>query len=252
MPTPMPIIAASCGVQSTTSSTRVPTIPMIERLTTIANSALSSGRPIATTPSVRKSTIAATRMPKSSPAPPVSAVDQWMMSPPSATWTPPWPSIASTFSAISLTGFGSTSPGGSLNWIWAKVIRPSFETGAPSANGIGDREHLGRLLDLGDDRLDLRPLVEDAAVLDREHDVGRVAGLLRELVPQQVVGPLGLGPGQVEVVDELAGGGSPQCGESDEGGDPQADHGPAPVMAPRGKFAHKSKLKEPVFRGRAC
>ena len=146
MPTPMPIIAASCGVQSTTSSTRVPTIPMIERLMTIANSAFSSGRPIATTPSVMNSTIAATMMPKISPAPPVSAVDQWMMSPPSATWRPPLPSISRTFSAISLTGFGSTSPGGSLNWIWANVIRPSLETGAPSANGSATASTSGDFL----------------------------------------------------------------------------------------------------------
>ena len=72
MPTPIPIIAASCGVQSTTSRSRVPITAMRPRLTTIANSALSSGRPIATTPRVRKSTIAATRRPKISPAPPCS------------------------------------------------------------------------------------------------------------------------------------------------------------------------------------
>ena len=135
MPTPIPIIAASCGDQSTTSSRRVPTTAMIERLTTIANRALSSGSPIATTPSVRNSTIAATRMPKSSPAPPCSAVDQWMMSPPSATWTPPLPSSLSVSSAIVLTAAGSTSPAPLRNWIWAKVILPSFETGAPSASG---------------------------------------------------------------------------------------------------------------------
>ena len=146
MPTPIPIIAASCGVQSTTSSTRVPTIPISARLTTIANSALSSGRPIATTPSVRNSTNAATRMPKISPAPPVSAVDQWMMSPPSATWTPPLPSSSSTSSAIVLTGLGSTSPGGFLNWIWANVILPSRETGAPSANGSATASTSGDFL----------------------------------------------------------------------------------------------------------
>ena len=102
MPTPIPIIAASCGDQSTTSISRVPTTAISERLTTIANSALSSGRPMATTPSVRNSTMPATRMPKISPAPPCSAVDQWMVSPPSATWTPPLPSSASVRSAIVL------------------------------------------------------------------------------------------------------------------------------------------------------
>ncbi len=135
MPTPIPIIAASCGDQSTTSISRVPTTAMIERLTTMANSALSSGSPIATTPSVRNSTSAATRMPKISPAPPCSAVDQWMMSPPSATWTPPLPSSASVSSAIVLIAAGSASPPPLRSWIWAKVILPSSETGAPLANG---------------------------------------------------------------------------------------------------------------------
>ena len=135
MPTPIPIIAASCGVQSTTSSTRVPITAIRPSETIIANRALSSGRPMPTRPSVRNSTIAATRMPRSSPAPPCSAVDQWMMSPPSATWTPFLPSSASVFSAIVLTAFTSTSPPPFLNWICAKVIVPSLETGAPSANG---------------------------------------------------------------------------------------------------------------------
>ena len=135
MPTPMPIIAASCGDQSTTSISWVPTTAIRLRLTIIANRALSSGSPIATTPSVRKSTIAATSRPKISPAPPCSAVDQWIMSPPSATWTPPLPSSASVSSAIVLTSAGSTSPACLRNWICAKVIRPSCETGAPSANG---------------------------------------------------------------------------------------------------------------------
>ena len=239
MPTPMPIIAASCGVQSTTSSTRVPTIPMIERLMTIANSAFSSGRPIATTPSVRNSTIAATRMPKISPAPPVSAVDQWMMSPPSATWTPPLPSIVEDVLGHLLDRLRVD--------VARRILELDLGEGDPAVLGdgralgerVGDREHLGRLLDLGGDRLDLRPLVEHIAVLDGEHHVRGVARLLRELVPEQVVGALGLRPGQVEVVDELPRRGAPECGESDEGGDPQADYGPAPVMAPRGKFAHK-------------
>ena len=135
MPTPIPIMAASCGVQSTTSSTWVPTTAVSDRLTTIANRALSSGSPIATTPSVRNSTSAATRRPKISPAPPVSAVDQWMMSPPSATWTPPLPSSSSVFSAIVLIAAGSASPAPLASWIWANVILPSWETGAPSANG---------------------------------------------------------------------------------------------------------------------
>ena len=135
MPTPIPIIAASCGDQSTTSISRVPTTAMIERLTTMANSALSSGSPIATTPSVRNSTSAATRRPKISPAPPCSAVDQWMMSPPSATWTPPLPSSASVSSAIVLIAAGSASPPPLRSWIWAKVILPSSETGAPLASG---------------------------------------------------------------------------------------------------------------------
>ena len=135
MPTPIPIIAASCGDQSTTSISRVPMTAISDRLTTIANSALSSGSPMATTPSVRNSTIPATRMPKISPAPPCSAVDQWMVSPPSATWTPPLPSSASVFSAIVLICAGSTSPGALRNWIWANVILPSWETGAPLANG---------------------------------------------------------------------------------------------------------------------
>ena len=74
-------------------------------------------------------------MPKISPAPPCSAVDQWMMSPPSATWTPPLPSSASVSSAIVLTASGSTSPAPLRNWIWANVILPSLETGAPRANG---------------------------------------------------------------------------------------------------------------------
>ena len=60
MPTPIPIIAASCGDQSTTSISRVPITAISDRLTTIANSALSSGSPMATTPSVRNSTIPAT------------------------------------------------------------------------------------------------------------------------------------------------------------------------------------------------
>ena len=135
MPTPIPIIAASCGVQSTTSITRVPSTAISDRLTIIANRAFTNGSPIATTPNVKKSTSAATRMPISSPAPPVSAVDQWMMSPPSATWTPPWPSSASVFSAISLICLTSASPAAPRNWIVAKVILPSCETGAPSANG---------------------------------------------------------------------------------------------------------------------
>ena len=166
MPTPIPIIAASCGVQSTTSSRRVPTTAISERLTTIANRALSSGSPIATTPSVRNSTSAATRMPKISPAPPCSAVDQWMMSPPSATWTPPLPSSASVSSAIVLTFAASTSPEPLRNWIWANVILPSLETGAPSCERIADGEHLGRLLDLRADALDLRAVagVQDAAL----------------------------------------------------------------------------------------
>ena len=45
MPTPIPIIAASCGVQSTTSSTRVPTTAISERLTTIANSGVEQRQP---------------------------------------------------------------------------------------------------------------------------------------------------------------------------------------------------------------
>ena len=146
MPTPMPIIAASCGAQSTTSITRVATTAVSERLTTIAKSAFRSGRPIATMPSVRNRTIAATAMPISSPAPPVSAVDQWMTSPPSATWTPPWPSSSSTFSAIVLTGAGGTSPGAARNWICAKVILPSGETGAPSANGSATASTSGDFL----------------------------------------------------------------------------------------------------------
>ena len=244
MPTPIPIIAASCGDQSTTSITRVPTTAIRPRLTTIANRALSSGSPMATTPSVRNSTTAATRRPKISPAPPCSAVDQWMMSPPSATWTPPWPSSASVSSAIVLTAAASTSPAPSRNWICAKVILPSSETGAPRANGIADREHLGRLLDLRDDLLDLRAVrgVEHAAVLDREDDAGGVARLLREALGEQVVGPLGLRPRELEVVDELAGGGGPEPDGDDEGGDPEADHGAAPVVAPGGKLAHGTTL----------
>ena len=38
-------------------------------------------------------------------------------------------------SAIVLICAGSTSPGASRNWIWANVILPSGETGAPLANG---------------------------------------------------------------------------------------------------------------------
>ena len=135
MPTPIPIIAASCGDQSTTSSSRVPTTAISDRLTTIATRALSSGSPIATTPSVRNSTSAATSSPKISPAPPCSAVDQWMMSPPSATWTPPLPSSASVSSAIVLIAAGSTSPPPLRNWIVANVILPSSETAAPRASG---------------------------------------------------------------------------------------------------------------------
>ena len=45
---------------------------------------------------------------------------------------------------------------------------------------IADGEHLGRLLDLRADRLDLRAVagVEHAALVDREDDVGGVARLL--------------------------------------------------------------------------
>ena len=135
MPTPMPIMAASCGDQSTTSITRVPMTAMIESETTIANSAFSNGSPIATTPKVRNSTKAAIRMPKISPAPPCSAVDQWMMSPPRATWTPSRPSSFNVSSAMVLTCFTSTSPAPCLNWICANVIRPSCDTAAPLANG---------------------------------------------------------------------------------------------------------------------
>ncbi len=74
-------------------------------------------------------------MPKPSPAPPCWAVDQWIASPPRATWTPPAPSSLSVFSAIVLMTFGSASPEALRNWIGANVIRPSSETGAPFANG---------------------------------------------------------------------------------------------------------------------
>ena len=90
---------------------------------------------MATTPSVRNSTSAATSRPKISPAPPCSAVDQWMMSPPSATWTPPSPSSASVSSAIVLIAAGSASPPPFRSWICANVILPSSETGAPWASG---------------------------------------------------------------------------------------------------------------------
>ena len=134
----------------------MPTTAISERLTTIANRALSSGSPIATTPSVRNSTAAATRMPKISPAPPCWAVDQWMMSPPSATCTPPLPSSASVSSAIVLTFLASTSPAPLRNWIWANVILPSSRHGRALGERVADGEHLGRLLDLRADALDLR------------------------------------------------------------------------------------------------
>ena len=243
MPTPIPIIAASWGVQSTTSITRVPSTAISDRLTTIANSALSSGSPIATTPNVKKSTSAATRMPISSPAPPVSAVDQWMMSPPSATWTPPWPSSASVFSAISLICLTSASPAAPRNWIVAKVILPSFETGAPSANGSptastsGDFAISARTFSI----CGLIAGVQHAAVLDREDHAGAVARLLREALGEQVVRPLGLRPRKVEDVRVLAGGAGPQTDGDEEGGDPEADHEAAPVVAPGGKLSHRRR-----------
>ena len=49
-------------------------------------------------------------MPKTSPAPPCLAVDQWIASPPSATCTPPWPSSFNVLSAIALIAFASASP----------------------------------------------------------------------------------------------------------------------------------------------
>ena len=244
MPTPIPIIAASCGVQSTTSSTRVPTTAISERLTTIANRALSSGSPIATTPSVRNSTSAATRMPKISPAPPCSAVDQWMMSPPSATWTPPLPSSVSVSSAIVLT-FAGVDVAGALAELDLGERDPAVlgdgrarANGSPTASTSGDFAISARTA------LDLRAVagVEHATLVDREDDAGGVARLLREALLEQVVGPLRLGPRKAEVVDEVAGGGAPQHGTQDEGGDPQADHGTASIVAPGGKLAHRPKI----------
>ncbi len=117
---------------------------------------------------------------------------------------------------------------------------------------IADGQHLGRLRDLLADRLDLRALVEDLALLDREDDAGGVAGLRRELLLEQVVGPLGLRARQVEVVDELTGGGGPQSGGDEEGGDPEADHGAAPVMAPGGERTHGADAIPLSAPGRRC
>ena len=105
-------------------------------------------------------------------------------------------------SAIVLTAGASTSPAAFLNWICAKVILPSLDTGRAGGGRVGDGQHLGRLGDLRADRLDLLPCcLEDAAVLDREHDRGRVAQLLLELVLQQVVRPLGYSvPGKLNVL----------------------------------------------------
>ena len=183
--------------------------------------------------------------PTISPAPPCSAVDQWMMSPPSATWTPPCPSSFRVLSAIVLTCLTSTSPAPWRNWICANVIRPSFETGAPCANGSPTESTAGDFL--------ISPIAfsicgrwlaaSTLPSVDGEDDAGGVARLLREAVLQQVVRPLGLGPGQAEVVDVVTGRSTPEhCGEQ-EGCDPEAQHGTATVVAPRGELAHGANLK---------
>ena len=162
---------------------------------------------------------------------------------------PAWPSSASVFSAIFLIAAGSASPAPLANWICAKVILPSCGYRCALGERVVDGEHLGRLLDLGSHRLDLGSIVEHAALVDGPDDGGGVAGLLREAVLEQVIGPLGLRARKLEVVDEFAGGGTPQHGEREEGGDPEADYGAAPIVAPGGKFAHiGAKLTAPCAR----
>ena len=108
---------------------------------------------------------------------------------------------------------------------------------------VADGEHLGRLLDLRAGLLDLRTVadVQDAALLDREHDAGGVARLLREALLEQIVGPLRLRARKAEVVDVFACGADPQRGTQDEGGDPKADDGAAMIVAIGGKLAHAAE-----------
>src|SRR6185503_5606790 len=51
---------------------------------------------------------------------------------------------------------------------------------------------------------------------------------------------------------ELAGGGGHQGGEEDERGDPEADHGAAPVVAPGGKVAHGADASGTPALGHRC
>ena len=124
--------------------------------------------------------------------------------------------------------------------------------GRALGEGVADGEHLGGLRDRRADLLDLRLVagVEHAAVVDLEDDGGGITGLGGELVLEQVVGPLGLGARQVEVVDVVTRGGGPESSHDDERCDPQADYEAAPVVAPGGKVAHKAKLKRAASRSR--
>ena len=94
------------------------------------------------------------------------------------------------------------------------MILPSLETGAPRANGSPTESTSGDFLISARARsICGRWLgVQHAAVVDREDDRGGVARLLREALLQQVVGALGLGARQAEVVDVLARGRAPECG----------------------------------------
>ena len=120
--------------------------------------------------------------------------------------------------------------------------------GRAACERIADGEHLGRLLDLRANPLDLRAVagVQDATLVDREDDAGGVARLLREALLEQVIGPLRLRPRKAEVVHEVAGGGAPQRGAQDEGGDPQADHGAASIVAPGSELAHRPETTDAV------
>jgi len=121
-----------------------------------------------------------------------------------------------------LDGLGVDVAAGVLELDLGEGDPPVARDGGALGERIADREHLRGLLDLGHGALDRRAVggVQHLALLDREDDVGGVAGLLREAALEQVVGALGFRSRQPEVVDVLTRGGAPQRGQHDEGGDP--------------------------------
>ena len=116
MPTPSPIIAASCGAKFAVSKTWVPSVTRL-RPTPSANSAVSSGSPIATTePKVSSRMMTAASSPIANEESPPSS---WRASstgwPPSSTWRPS-PAAAWATETICLVLSLSSLLFGTSNW----------------------------------------------------------------------------------------------------------------------------------------